>query len=83
MVTLRRKGVTWYLGAMTNEAERKLTVPLDFLAIDRSYAADVYEDGANGNEVRKRTAALRPSGKLTLTLAGSGGAVAVIERVAP
>ena len=82
IVTARRKGETWYLGAMTNEAARKLTVPLDFLAPGGTYAAEVYEDGAGPNDVRKRNTALRPGGRLTLSLAGSGGAVVVIEPAA-
>jgi alpha-glucosidase len=82
IVTARRKGETWYVGAMTNESARKLTVPLDFLAPGGTYSAEVYEDGATPNDLRKRNAALRRGGKLTLTLAGSGGAVAVIEPAA-
>lgn len=82
IVTARRKGETWYVGAMTNERARKLTVPLDFLAPGRSYAAEVYEDGASPNELRQSAATPRAGGKLTLDLAGSGGAVAVIGPIA-
>lgn len=79
IVTARRKGETWYVGAMTNEAARKLTVPLDFLAPGGAYAAEVQEDGAGPNALRKRSVTVRQGGKLTLSLVGSGGAVAVIE----
>lgn len=79
IVTARRKGDRWYIGAMTNERARKLSVPVDFLARGGTYAIDLYEDGANPNEVRRKAAILRPGAKLTLNLAGSGGAVAVIE----
>jgi alpha-glucosidase len=79
IVTARRKGNTWYVGAMTNEAGRKLTVPLDFLGAGRSYMAEVYEDGTGPNDLRKRSAQLRKGSKLTLTLAGSGGAAVVVE----
>lgn len=82
IVTARRKGDTWYVGAMTNEAARKLTVPLDFLMPGRAYAAEVQEDGAGPNDLRKRSAAVRQGGRLTLSLAGSGGAVAIIEPAA-
>jgi alpha-glucosidase len=82
IVTARRKGNTWYVGAMTNEAGRKLTVPLDFLGAGRSYMAEVYEDGTGPNDLRKRSAQLRKGSKLTLTLAGSGGAAVVIEPAA-
>jgi alpha-glucosidase len=79
IVTARRKGNTWYIGAMTNEAGRKLTVPLDFLGAGHSYTAKVYEDGTGPNDLRKRSAQLRKESKLTLTLAGSGGAAVVVE----
>ncbi|MDC0769593.1 glycoside hydrolase family 97 C-terminal domain-containing protein [Streptomyces sp. HD] len=32
VVVARRSGDTWYLGAMTNETSRTLSVPLSFLA---------------------------------------------------
>jgi alpha-glucosidase len=83
IVTARRKGETWYLGAMTNERARKVTVPLDFLPRGGTYAAELYEDGAGPNELRQRTATVRGGGRLTLDLAGSGGGVAVIEPAAP
>lgn len=79
IVTARRKGETWYIGAMTNEHGRKLKVPLDFLPRGAAYAAKLYEDGRGPNELRERSAAVRAGGSLTLDLAGSGGAVAVIE----
>lgn len=82
IVTARRKGDTWYVGAMTNESARKLTVPLDFLTGGRSYTAGIHEDGAGPNDLRTRSAAVRWGGKLSLSLAGSGGAVAVIEPAA-
>jgi alpha-glucosidase len=82
IVTARRKGETWYIGAMTNEAARKVAVSLDFLDAGRAYAAEVQEDGAGPNDLRKRSVAVRSGGKLALTLAGSGGAVAVIEPAA-
>ncbi|HLL89168.1 MAG TPA: glycoside hydrolase family 97 catalytic domain-containing protein [Tepidisphaeraceae bacterium] len=39
----RRKGDTWYLGAIVVEAER-LLVPLRFLTAGITYAADIYRD---------------------------------------
>jgi alpha-glucosidase len=82
IVTARRKGETWYVGAMTDERARKLAVPLDFLAPGTAYTAELYEDAADPNALRQRTATLRAGGRLTLDLAGSGGAVAVIEPAA-
>jgi alpha-glucosidase len=78
IVSARRKGDTWYLGAMTNEAGRTLTVPLSFLG-GGSYTADVLEDGAAADRLRSRRSKVGAGGHLTLTLAPSGGAVAVIK----
>ncbi|NUO43278.1 MAG: twin-arginine translocation signal domain-containing protein [Streptomyces sp.] len=44
----RRNGSTWYLGAMTNETARTLSLPLTFLDDDTTYTATIYADGAAG-----------------------------------
>jgi alpha-glucosidase len=72
----RRKGADWYLGAMTNEAARKIDVPLDFLGT-ATFSAMVDEDGAVPESlIRRRIATIGRSDVLTLDLAASGGAVA-------
>jgi alpha-glucosidase len=46
-VTMARKqrgGDDWFIGSMTNEKRRDFTVPLSFLAKDRSYVAQIYRD---------------------------------------
>jgi len=40
-----RGGDDWYLGAITDEAARTVTVALDFLDAGKSYSATVYRDG--------------------------------------
>jgi alpha-glucosidase len=35
----------WYLGAVTDESERMLRLPLDFLDAGRRYRAEIYRDG--------------------------------------
>ncbi|MFE9028926.1 glycoside hydrolase family 97 C-terminal domain-containing protein [Streptomyces iakyrus] len=40
----RRNGSTWYLGAMTNESSRTLSLPLSFLG-GGTWTATVYADG--------------------------------------
>ena len=37
----------WYLGAVTDETERSVDVPLTFLEPGRSYMAQIYRDGPN------------------------------------
>ena len=77
VVLARRKGRTWYVGAMTNEEPRKVNVPLVFLS-ERKGSAIVWTDGSDMNHVDRRTLAIDRTTVLTLPLAGSGGAVAVL-----
>jgi alpha-glucosidase len=70
----RRKGKDWYVGAMTNEAGRTVTVPLNFLGTGR-WTAAIWQDGASPMEVERSSSAVRPSDTVQLTLAPSGGAV--------
>jgi alpha-glucosidase len=44
-----RGGQTWFLGAITDEAARTLTVPLSFLTPGRRYVAEIYADGPNAS----------------------------------
>lgn len=48
----RRKGSDWYVGTLTDDNGRVLEVPLDFLADDRDYVAEIYTDapGADPRE---------------------------------
>ena len=77
IVTARRKGDTWYIGAMTNEEGRTIEVPLSFLG-QGSYNAHVQQDGADVNHLASSDVAADAGKSLTLILAPSGGAVAVI-----
>ncbi len=42
---LERGGRDWFIGALTDEEERRLRLPLDFLQAGISYVADIYRDG--------------------------------------
>ncbi|MFT4076510.1 MAG: glycoside hydrolase family 97 protein [Asticcacaulis sp.] len=77
IVTARRKGDTWYVGAMTNEEGRTIEVPLSFLG-QGNYSAHVQQDGADVNHLSTSDITADAGKSLTLTLAPSGGAVAVI-----
>jgi alpha-glucosidase len=76
IVSARRKGDTWYIGAMSNEEGRTLDLPLDFLG-KGSFEAQVLEDGAAPGQLRQSRRQAGPT--LKLKLAPSGGAVAVIR----
>ena len=80
IVTARRKGTSWYIGAMTNEQARTVTVPLNFLGAG-AFSAHVYQDGADVNHLAVSDQAVAATQSLTLTLAPSGGGVAVITAV--
>jgi len=74
IVIARRKGVEWWVGAMTNEAGRTVKVPLAFLGAGR-FRAEIREDGAEPTALKTRTQTVGAPQTLTLTLAPSGGGV--------
>jgi alpha-glucosidase len=49
----RRSGNDWFVGTMTNNEARKLTIPLDFLQEGQKYTAHIYFDDS-GSKVRTR-----------------------------
>jgi alpha-glucosidase len=77
IVTARRKGDTWYIGTMTNEKGREVTIPLSFLGAG-AYEAALWQDGAAPTELVRTTQAVSAGGSLNLKLAGSGGGSAII-----
>ncbi|URD62390.1 glycoside hydrolase family 97 C-terminal domain-containing protein [Sphingomonas sp. KRR8] len=36
---------TWFMGGITDETERRLTLPLSFLEAGKKYRAEIYRDG--------------------------------------
>ncbi|RSV36684.1 glycoside hydrolase family 97 protein [Sphingomonas sp. ABOLE] len=78
IVLARRKGKIWYLGAMNDEKARTVSVPLDFLG-PRGAEARIWSDGAAPDAVQVETRHVSRDAPLTLTLAATGGAVAVLQ----
>jgi alpha-glucosidase len=76
LMTARRSGQDFYVGAMTNEEARDLTLDTSFLP-EGAWEARIWQDGINADRVgidyRKRTVAVRPGQKLDLHLAPGGG----------
>ncbi len=72
IVTARRSGKDWYVGAMTNETARTVDVPLDFLGSGR-FTGTIWQDGASPTDVITTTRVVTARETLTLTLAASGG----------
>ena len=77
VVIARRKGKRWYLGAMTNERERVVDVPLSFLP-PGSFQATVWQDGAQPNDVDRMVKRVTRRDRLKIRLAGAGGAVVIL-----
>ncbi|MEV7090794.1 glycoside hydrolase family 97 protein [Streptomyces sp. NPDC093085] len=77
-VAARRKGTTWYLGAITDEHDRTLRVPLRFLGPGR-WTAEIYADAPetswhdNPLPVTVESRTVRRTTTLTLRLTAAGG----------
>lgn len=75
----QRDSDDWFLGAVTDEKARQLTVKLDFLATGKTYEAQIYRDGKDADWVSKPYEMVIENKKVTnkdslnLPLATSGG----------
>jgi alpha-glucosidase len=78
IVTARRKGRDWYIGAMTNETARVLDVPLTFTENGVTYRASILEDGEDINHLRSSEKQVTAKSRIKLSLAASGGSVVVL-----
>ena len=71
---------SWFIGSLTDETARTLTLPLDFLEPGKRYRAMIYEDGPgadyrdNPMSLAIRQVEVTATSTLTLRLARSGGA---------
>lgn len=77
-----RNSENWYLGSITDEHGRALSVPLSFLTPGRTYVAEIYRDGDGADYKDKPFAFARESRDVTsadvLTLRlGAGGGQAI------
>ncbi len=80
----RRSGTTWFLGAMTNETARTLTVPLDFLGSGVSYTATIYADGTAGTVPRATPTVVSnrtvtSSTTLSMVMTSAGGQAVILR----
>ena len=77
IVMARRKGDTWFVGAMTNNEARRQEIALDFLPDGTNWLAQVYTDDPEADtatKVRCGKYAVSPSTRLKLDLQPKGGA---------
>jgi alpha-glucosidase len=82
-VTIARKdraSENWYVGSVSDENARTLTIKLDFLDPARTYQAELYLDGPDANylskpfDFQRQSKTVRTSDSLELKLAAGGGA---------
>ena len=82
IVSAKRKGGTWYIGAITDWNARTIEINLKELGIT-SGTVTMFVDGPNahrkGVDYQKKTMAVPADGKLTLELAPGGGAAVAIS----
>ena len=81
-VVARRKGSTWYVGALTDWTERDLQIDLSFLG-NGSHQAVIFADGTNAakeaTDYRRSEQTLTSADRLTIHLAPGGGWTAIIR----
>ena len=75
-----RNGRDWYIGSITDENPRDLTVTLDFLDAGRTYTAEIYRDGpgarfdtAARHAITIESRKVKKGDQLILALAPGGG----------
>jgi len=79
----RRKGNTWYLGAITNWDSRDITIDFSFLEKGKKFQAEIFSDGLNADKAatdyKKEIVTVDSSTKLTYRLANGGGLAMIIK----
>ncbi len=79
----RRKGETWFVGAMTNWTPRELTIDFSFLK-PGNYQAEIFRDGINADrdatDYKKEVVDISAGDKLKVKLMNGGGWAARIEK---
>ena len=85
VVVARKKGANWYIGAMTNNEARSISVSLDFLNAGQSYRARIMTDGedadVNPESVVLREEAVSQEETIELNLQPSGGGAVILEPI--
>ena len=81
----RRQGDTWFLGSITDENARVMTIPLLFLHPDKTYRVSIFADAPNADWKTQPTAytiserTLTAKDTLNLRLAPGGGAAVIFR----
>lgn len=89
-ITIARKDAkseNWFLGSITNENARNLTISLNFLDKGATYEAKIFSDGpkadfeSNPYTMAIKTITVNRSSVITLNLAKGGGAAIIINKI--
>ena len=77
IVTAKRKGQEWFLGAMTNSTERKLIIDTDFLPKNKTYQLTIIKDGVNADfqamDFKRLTMKIKGGDKINIDMVKDGG----------
>ena len=83
IVTAKRKGNKWYIGAMTNSTARDITITADFLKKDVSYKITLIKDGINADvqamDFKQLVQTIKAGDAIPIHMVKDGGWVARIE----
>ncbi len=75
----RRKGDTWFVGAMTNWTPREIVLDFSFLGAGE-YTAEIFRDGINadrdGTDYKKEEMTIKAGEKVKISMMSGGGWVA-------
>jgi len=84
-----RNSEDWYVGAITDEHQRELTLDLSFLMPDKTYLAQIFKDGDNANwennpiDIAITEIRVNSSQQLTMKLASGGGQAIRLKCLSP
>jgi alpha-glucosidase len=80
----RRKKDTWFIGTITNNDARTVSIDLGFLPVGK-YTAEIYSDAADADEnadhLTKQVTTVEKNAVLKLLLAPGGGNVIVLNKL--
>ncbi len=79
----RKKGNTWYLGAITNWDSRDIKIDFSFLEKGKKFQAEVFSDGLNADKAavdyKREIITVDSNSKIKYHLANGGGLAMIIQ----
>lgn len=86
-IVAKRKGLKWFIGGITNNAEKERTfkLNLNFLKSGQSYKVTSFEDGINAGyqamDYRKKSYNIKNTDVIEVKMVKNGGWAAVLEEI--